>query len=132
MGTCPEELISRLKVMSKEGNIIARLIEENNIKENGQPQTKAEKAKSKVVTQPETTTKDTVERNTSAMKQVETPIASATQLKADVGEGVTVHADNLFGNKVHKLEENLEASEAETKKDIKKENLLEQKENNAA
>merc|ERR1712240_408620 len=118
MGTCPEELISRLKVMSKEGNIIARLIEENNIKENGQPQTKAEKAKSKVVTQPETTTKDTVGRNTSAMEQVETPNASATQLKADVGEGVTIHADDLFGNKVHKLEENLEAK---TKKVINEE-----------
>merc|ERR1712020_111014 len=63
--TCPEELLSRLKVMSKEENIIARLIEENNIKENGQPQTKTEEAKSKVVTQPKTTTKDTVERNMS-------------------------------------------------------------------
>merc|ERR1712240_914527 len=118
MGTCPEELISRLKVMSKEENIIARLIEENNIKENGQPQTKTEKAKSKMVTQPETTTKDTVERNTSAMEQVETPIAPATQLKADGGEGITIHADDLVGNKVHKLKENLEAK---TKKVINEE-----------
>ena len=96
--------------MSKEEKIIARLIEENNIKENGQPQTKTEKAKSKMVTQPETTTKDTVERNTRAMEQVETPRAYATQLKADVGEGITIHADDHVGNKVHKLEENVEAN----------------------
>ena len=44
--TCPEDLISRLKAMSKEENVIVRVTEENSIKENGRPQTETEEAKS--------------------------------------------------------------------------------------
>ena len=104
--TSPKELISRLEAMSKEENILIKLMEENSSKENYRPQTET-KEKAIMVSQPETTTKDVPERDTSAREQIETPVAPVTQPTADVWEGTTIQANDHGGNKVHKLEEHV-------------------------
>merc|ERR1712240_211764 len=113
--TCPEELISRLMMMSKEENILLMLATEDIIKqdeqfkpeilepvkkdEESQPtptkinkeskevdtQIKIKEVKSQEFPQPEILKKDKIERDTSNVKQVGTSNASALQLKADGG-----------------------------------------------
>ena len=99
--TNPKELLSRLEAMSKEENILRKLMEENISKENGRPQTEE---KATMVSKHETTTKDVPERDPSAREQIETPVAPVTQPTADVWEASTIQAKDHGGTKVHKLQ----------------------------